>query len=118
MDRRGNLLLDAVVMIAMFVTATAFSAALMVHANIGTLPAVIAGAAILMLMLTSHVLLTRFAQGGGDAERMDDFEQALEIIDGDLQRIDKMEDEVVRLGLLTDKIEQFDRGLSQVVRAR
>jgi hypothetical protein len=111
MDRRGNLLLDAVVMIAMFVTATAFAAALIVHANIGTLPAVIAGAAFLMVMITSHIMLTRFAQGG-DADRMDDFEEALEIIDGDLQRIDKMEDEVVRLGLLTDKIEQFDRALS------
>ncbi|MFD0988334.1 hypothetical protein [Methyloligella solikamskensis] len=111
MDRRGNLLLDAVVMFAMFVTATAFAAALMVHANIGALPAVISGLAILMLMITSHILLTRFAQGG-DAERMDDFEAALEIIDGDLQRIDRMEDDVARLDLLTDKIEQFDRTLS------
>lgn len=111
MDRRGNFLLDAVVMFAMFVTATAFAAALIVHAKIGALPAVIAGAAFLMVMITSHILLTRFAQGG-DAERMDDFEQALEIIDGDLQRIDKVEDDVARLDLLTDKIEQFDKTLS------
>ncbi|ODA67196.1 hypothetical protein A7A08_01943 [Methyloligella halotolerans] len=111
MDRRGSLLLDAVVMFAMFVTAAAFAAALMVHTSIGTLPAVISGLAILMLMVTSHILMTRFAQGA-DAERMDDFEAALEIIDGDLQRIDKMEDDVARLDLLTDKIEQFDRTLS------
>ena len=108
----GPGLLDTVVLIAMAVTASAVAAGLVVHSGIATIPAVIAAAALYMVMATSYLTLARSSsRPESGTERLSEIEQALEIIDGDLQRIDRVEDELGRLGLLSDRVDQLDRTL-------
>jgi len=90
-------LLDVIVLIAMTVTAAAFAVGLVLEAGIPQIPAVIAAAALYMVMAASYLMVSRPAKSAGGSDRLDDLEAALEIIDKDLQRIDKVEDDVSRL---------------------
>lgn len=109
--RRNGFLVDGLVIIAMIVIAAAFAAALMEHVGIGTLPSLVAGAALLLVMISSQLVMSRVSRTS-DASRMDEFEEALEIIDGDLQRIDRMEGDVARIGVLSEKVERLDKVLT------
>ena len=106
-------LLDVVVLIAMAVTATAFAAGLIINSGIDTMTGVIAGAALFMVMASSHYVITRQARSASVAGRMDDLEEALVVLDGDLQRIDQVEDDVARLDLLNDRVERLDQAVSE-----
>ena len=44
---------------------------------------------------------------------MDELEEALVVLDGDLQRIDQVEDDVARLDLLNDRVERLDQAVSE-----
>jgi EAL domain-containing protein (putative c-di-GMP-specific phosphodiesterase class I) len=90
-------LLDVFVLIAMTVTAAAFAVGLILEAGIPQIPAIIAAAALYMVMAASYLMVSRPTKSAGGSDRLDDLEAALEIIDKDLQRIDKVEDEVSRL---------------------
>jgi len=90
-------LLDVIVLIAMTVTAAAFAVGLVVEAGIPQIPAVIAAAALYMVMAASYLMVSRPTKSAGGSDRLDDLEAALEVIDRDLQRIDKVEDDVSRL---------------------
>ena len=90
-------MLDVIVLIAMTVTAAAFAVGLVLEAGIPQIPAVIAAAALYMVMAASYLMVSRPAKSAGGSDRLDDLEAALEIIDKDLQRIDKVEDDVSRL---------------------
>ncbi len=107
--------LDTVVLIAMAITAAAVAAGLIVQTGIATIPAIIAATALYMVMAASYLTLGRgsgrAAEGG--TERLHEIEQALEVIDGDLQRIDRVEDELGRVGLLSERVDQLDRALSE-----
>ena len=96
-------MLDAVVLIAMAVTAVAFAAGLVVHSGIAYIPALIAAAALYMVMASSYLLIARSTKSAPMTDRLNELEEALEIIDADLQRIDRVEDDVARLDLLNDR---------------
>ncbi len=103
-------MLDVIVLIAMAITAGAFAAGLTAEAGLPLLPVLIATMALFLVMATSYVMLGRAARGAGGA-RIEEIEEALEIIDSDLQRIDRVEDDVARLDLLSDRVERLDRAL-------
>lgn len=107
-------MLDVIVLIAMAVTAVAFAVGLILHSGIAQIPALIAAAALYMVMAASYLMVARPSRpsGGGD-HRLNDFEEALEIIDKDLQRIDRVEEQVSRLDLLADRVEQLDQALGE-----
>jgi cyclic-di-GMP phosphodiesterase TipF (flagellum assembly factor) len=106
-------LLDVVVLIAMAVTATAFAAGLIINSGIDMMAGVIAGAALFIVMASSHYVITRQSRSATVAGRMDELEEALVVLDGDLQRIDQVEDDVARLDLLTDRVERLDQAISE-----
>ena len=107
-------MLNVIVLIAMAITATAVAAGLTVQAGLPLLPVLIAVAALFLVMAASYLMLggSKRARGGGD--RLDEFEEALEIIDSDLQRIDRVEDDVARLDLLADRVERLDQVLAEL----
>ncbi|MGA7546707.1 MAG: EAL domain-containing protein [Methyloceanibacter sp.] len=109
---RRLLLLDVVVLIAMAITATAFAAGLIVHSGIDVVPGIIAGAALYAVIAACHFVVTRGARGIPVAGRLDELEEALQMLDTDLQRIDQVEDDVARLDLLNDRVERLDRAAS------
>jgi cyclic-di-GMP phosphodiesterase TipF (flagellum assembly factor) len=106
-------LLDIAVLIAMAITATAFAAGLVINSGIDTMTGVIAAAALFVVMASSHYVITRQARSASVAGRMDELEEALVVLDGDLQRIDQVEDDVARLDLLTDRVERLDQAVSE-----
>jgi cyclic-di-GMP phosphodiesterase TipF (flagellum assembly factor) len=106
-------LLDVVVLIAMAVTAAAFAAGLIVNSGIDMMAAVIAAAALFVVMASSHYVITRQARSASVTGRIDELEEALVVLDGDLQRIDQVEDDVARLDLLTDRVERLDQAVSE-----
>jgi len=106
-------LLDVVVLIAIAVVATAFAAGLIVNSGIDTMTAAIAAAALFVVMAFSHFVITRQARAASVTGRIDQLEEALVVLDGDLQRIDQVEDDVARLDLLTDRVERLDQAVSE-----
>ena len=106
-------LLDVVVLIAMAVVAAAFAAGLIVNSGIDTMTAVIAAAALFVVMASSHFVITRQARAASVTGRIDQLEEALVVLDGDLQRIDQVEDDVARLDLLTDRVGRLDQAVSE-----
>jgi cyclic-di-GMP phosphodiesterase TipF (flagellum assembly factor) len=106
-------LLDVVVLIAMAVIATAFAAGLIINSGIDLMAGAIAGAALFFVMASSHYVITRQARSATVAGRLDELEEALVVLDGDLQRIDQVEDDVARLDLLTDRVERLDQAISE-----
>src|SRR4029078_10700225 len=90
----GLALLDLIVIIAMAITATACASGLSVNSGIDTVPGVVAGAAIFMVMASAHFALTRTARSGVVSGRIDQLEEAVLILDSDLQRIDQVADEL------------------------
>src|SRR6476646_642656 len=106
-------LLDVVVLIAMAVTAAAFAAGLIINSGIDTMTGVIAAAALFVVMASSHYVITRQSRSASGAGRMDELEEALVVLDGDLQRIDQVEDDVARLDLLNDRVERLDQAVSE-----
>ena len=105
-------MLDVVVLIAMAVTAAAFAVGLIIHSGIAQIPALIAAAALYMVMAASYLMVARGARSTPVTDRLNELEEALEIIDGDLQRIDRVEDDVARLDLLNDRVERLDQAVS------
>src|SRR6476659_2713355 len=106
-------LLDVVVLIAMAVIATAFAAGLIINSGIDMMAGAIAGAALFVVMASSHYVITRQARSATVAGRLDELEEALVVLDGDLQRIDHVEDDVARLDLLTDRVGRLDQAVSE-----
>jgi cyclic-di-GMP phosphodiesterase, flagellum assembly factor TipF len=104
--------LDALVLVAMAITAAAFAVGLIVNSGVDTIPGVIAGAALFMVMASAHFAVTRSARSGVVSGRIDQLEEALLILDADLQRIDQVEDDVARLDLLNDRVERLDQAVS------
>jgi cyclic-di-GMP phosphodiesterase TipF (flagellum assembly factor) len=107
-------MLDVVVLIAMAVTAAAFAAGLVVHSGVALIPGVIAGAALYLVMAASYLMISRQTKATPVTNRLQEIEEALEIIDSDLQRIDRVEDDVSRLDLLTDRVERLDQTVSAI----
>ncbi len=107
-------MLDVIVLIAMAVTATAFAAGLTVHSGVALMPSVIAGAALYLVMAASYLMISRQTRSTPVASRLQEVEEALEIIDSDLQRIDRVEDDVARLDLLNDRVERLDQAVSTI----
>jgi cyclic-di-GMP phosphodiesterase TipF (flagellum assembly factor) len=111
-------MLDVIVLIAMAVTAAAFAVGLILHSGIAQIPALIAAAALYMVMAASYLMVARPSRpGGAGGERLNDLEEALEIVDKDLQRIDRVEEDVSRLDLLADRVERLDQALSEYAAA-
>jgi cyclic-di-GMP phosphodiesterase TipF (flagellum assembly factor) len=106
-------MLDVIVLIAMAVTAVAFAVGLIVQSGIAQIPALIAAAALYMVMAASYLMVARGARPTASSDRINEIEEALEIIDKDLQRIDRVEDDVTRLDLLADRVEHLDQALSE-----
>jgi cyclic-di-GMP phosphodiesterase, flagellum assembly factor TipF len=106
-------MLDALVLLAMAVTATAFAAGLIVHSGIDVVPGLIAGTALYLVMASCHFAVTRAAGSATVGGRIDELQEAIEIIDTDIQRIDQVEDDVARLDLLNDRVERLDRTVAE-----
>ncbi len=106
-------LLDVIVLTAMAVTATAFAAGLVLNSGIDLLAGAIAGVALFMVMASSHYVITRSSRSATVSGRLDELEEALIVLDGDLQRIDQVEDDVARLDLLNDRVERLDQTVSE-----
>jgi cyclic-di-GMP phosphodiesterase TipF (flagellum assembly factor) len=107
-------MLDVIVLIAMAVTAAAFAAGLVAHSGVALIPGVVAGAALYLVMAASYLMISRQTKATPVTTRLQELEEALEIIDGDLQRIDRVEDDVARLDLLTDRVERLDQTVSSI----
>jgi cyclic-di-GMP phosphodiesterase TipF (flagellum assembly factor) len=105
-------MLDVIVLIAMAVTAVAFAVGLVLHSGIAQIPAVIAAAGLYMVMAASYLMVARASRPTAASDRLNELEEALEIIDKDLQRIDRVEDDVSRLDLLADRVERLDQAMS------
>jgi len=90
-------MLNLVVLIAMAVTAVALAAGLIVQAGIPQITAIIAASALYLVMAASYLVVARPSRAG-DTDRLDQLEGALEVIDSDLQRIDRVENDIARLG--------------------
>ena len=82
-------MLDVIILIAMAITAGAFAAGLTAEAGLPLLPVLIATAALFLVMAASYVMLGRSARGPGGT-RIEEIEEALEIIDNDLKRIEEV----------------------------
>ena len=104
-------LLDMVVFLAMAVTAIAFAAALIYQSVLSFTPAVVAGAVLFVVMASTQFAVNRSLRSSALDNRLDQLEEALEILDGDLQRVDQVEDDVARLDLLNDKVERLTAGI-------
>ena len=104
-------MLDVIVLVAMVVTAAAFAAGLTMQAGLPLLPVLI-GAIALLLVMAASFFRTGRGGGGGGGDRLDDLEQALEVIDTDLQRLDRVEDGMSRLHALHDKVERLDQAVA------
>ena len=109
------LLLDVVVFIAMGITATAFAAGLILNSGVDMVAGAIAEVALYMVMASSHYVITRSARSATVGGRLDELEEALVVLDGDLQRIDQVEDDVARLDLLADRVERLDLAMADNV---
>ena len=101
-------MLDVIVLVAMAITAAAFGAGLTMQAGLPLLPVLIGASALFLVMATTFLRAGRGGSGGG-GDRVDDLEQALEVIDIDLQRLDRVEDGMARLQALHDKVERLDQ---------
>ena len=108
----GFSLLDFIVLIAMAVVAVAFAAGLILNSGIDPVAGAIAGAALFMVMASSHFVITRSLRAASVSGRLDEVEDALVALDTDLQRIDQVEDDVARLDHLNDKVERLDNALA------
>lgn len=104
-------MLDVIVLVAMAVTAVAFGAGLTLQAGLPLLPVLIGCSALFLVMATTFLRSGR-GGGGGGGSRIDDLEQALEVIDIDLQRLDRLEDGMAGLHTLHGKVEQLDQRLA------
>ena len=105
-------MLDVIVLVAMAVTAAAFAVGLILHSGIAQIPALIAAGALYMVMAASYLMVARTARPtGASGDRLNDLEAALEIIDKDMLRIDRVEDDVSRLDLLADRVERLDQAM-------
>src|SRR5262249_56103262 len=104
---------DVVVLMARGGVAAAFAGGLIVNSGIDTMTAVIAAAALFVVMASSHFVITRQTRAASVTGRIDQLEEALVVLDGDLQRIDQVEDDVARLDLLTDRVGRLDQAVSQ-----
>ena len=107
-------MLDVIVLIAMAVTAVAFGAGLTYQAGLPVLPVLIGTAALFLVMATSFLSMGRGSRGGAapGGDRLAELEEALEIIDGDLQRLDRVEDGLSRLDGLSETVERLDRAVA------
>jgi len=105
-------MLDVIVLIAMAVTAAAFAVGLVLHSGIAQIPALIAAAALYMVMAASYLMVARASRPTAASDRLNELEEALEVIDKDMQRIDRVEDDVSRLDLLADRVERLDQAMS------
>ncbi|MGH6865806.1 MAG: EAL domain-containing protein [Methyloceanibacter sp.] len=114
---KGLAMLDVIVLIAMLVTAAAFAVGLMLHAGLPILPGIIIATAAYLVMAASYLALARGSRSGAGGDRLDELEEALEIIDADLQRIDRVEDEVGRLDNLAARVERLDQAFGQLTTA-
>ena len=103
-------MLDVIVLVAMAVTAAAFGAGLTMQAGLPLLPVLIGAIALFLVMASTYFRAGRGGGGGGD--RVDDLEQALEVIDIDLQRLDRVEDGMARLQALHDRVDRLDQQLA------
>src|SRR3990170_1985393 len=108
----GLAMLDVIVLIAMAVTAAAVAVGLVLHSGIAQIPALIAAAALYMVMAASYLMVARASRPTAASDRLNELEEALEVIDKDLQRIDRVEDDVSRLDLLADRVERLDQAMS------
>lgn len=102
--------LDMVVFLAMAVTAIGFAAALVYQSVLSFTPAVVASAVLFMVMASTQFAVNRSLRTSALDDRLDQLEEALEILDGDLQRVDQVEDDIARLDLLNDKVERLTSG--------
>ena len=105
-------MINVLVLVAMVVTAAAFAAGLTVQAGLPLLPVLICTMALLLVMAASYFRIGRSGAGAG-GDRIDELEQALEVIDADLQRLDQVEDGVSRLHSLHDKVDQLGQALAR-----
>lgn len=105
-------MLDVIVLVAMALTAAAFGVGLNLQAGLPLLPVLIGAIALFLVMAATFFRIGRVGGGGGGGDRVDDLEQALEVIDIDLQRLDRVEDGMARLHVLHDKVERLDQQLA------
>ncbi|MEM7398804.1 MAG: EAL domain-containing protein [Pseudomonadota bacterium] len=108
----GLAMLNVIVLLAMAVTAAAFGAGMTMQAGLPWLPVLIGSMALFLVMATTFLRGGRGGGGGGGGDRLDDLEQALEVIDIDLQRLDRVEDGMARLNALHDKVERLDQNVA------
>jgi len=107
-------MINVLVLVAMVVTAAAFAAGLTVQAGLPLLPVLIGTMALLLVMAASYFRIGRSGAGAGaGGDRIDELEQALEVIDADLQRLDQVEDGISRLHSLHDKVDQLGQALAR-----
>ena len=105
-------MLNVIVLVAMAITAVAFAAGLTVQAGLPLLPVAIGAAALFLVMAASFLSMGRGPRGEPGGDRIAELEEALEIIDGDLQRLDRMEDGLSRLDGLPETVERLDQAVA------
>lgn len=105
--------LGAVVLFAMFIAALAFGAGLYVQAGIGLVSAVIAGVALLFVMIASHMVFVGSLAQSAASQRLALLEATFSRLDRDVERISKASDATGQLEELAQRVHGLKRVIDQ-----
>ena len=95
------------------------AAGLIVNSGIDMMAGAIAGAALFVVMASSHYVIARQASlRHRRRPPSTSSKKPLSSSMATLQRIDQVEDDVARLDLLTDRVERLDQAIPNMVAAR
>jgi cyclic-di-GMP phosphodiesterase TipF (flagellum assembly factor) len=105
----GSRLLNLIVLLAMFVTAVAFTVGLAANSGVDLMASAVAGGALFMVMASSHFVIMRELHSSPLDPRVQELEEAVIVLDSDLQRYDRLEGELERVQLLNDRVGRLER---------
>ena len=105
----GSRLLNLVVLLAMFITAIAFTVGLAANSGVDLMASAVAGGALFMVMASSHFVIMRELHSSPLDPRVQELEEAVIVLDTDLQRFDGLQDDLGKVQLLNDRIGRLER---------
>jgi EAL domain-containing protein (putative c-di-GMP-specific phosphodiesterase class I) len=93
----------------MFITAIAFTVGLAANSGIDLMASAVAGGALFMVMASSHFVIMRELHSSPLDPRVQELEEAVIVLDTDLQRFDGLQDDLGKVQLLNDRIGRLER---------
>jgi cyclic-di-GMP phosphodiesterase TipF (flagellum assembly factor) len=105
----GSRLLNLIVLLAMLVTAVAFTVGLAVNSGVDLMASAVAGGALFMVMASSHFVIMRELHSSPLDPRVQELEEAVIVLDTDIQRFERLEGELERVQLQNDRVGRLER---------